>query len=472
MEQGRHDPVAALGGPISRAETMAAEMQFALETITSFRTMKMEGMHDNTRSVRRLGRRADWVNEAMLVLGSELDDSAAVGVQSSVQTRCEVFRGGLYGLFDTVAVALDLCRQAKDEVPKHLQAIRRKVDDARGRMGRELRLERHELLAERDAWNPDRSLNESAELKRTAETSLDRGAVELAAEALQSARDAIALAEQLVVETLAAHEEFEKRYANSRGQAEDAETLQSGGAVVLEFLRGRYAEAALYEEPGNENSATFGSAGRTMQDSVRSMGQSIVAADDAYRSGKIPDARNHLIDAEECHQLVRTLYDGLLQRRDDLAELVDQNTIRMDDALPSLTGMRGALEDPRVCADTLAAFSWLDVLASEGKRVVDAPFGESNPYQAELALNELDGRLHAMETRIGSDREAFADAEQMLAAADSTAADAGRIVHVSKPMVLRTARRSGMEWQNPSFAPLPCTPAGKHWKQAIPTGVN
>lgn len=429
---GRHDPVAALDGPILQSEVMSKEMTDILTIIIEFRDTCMVPMQECTKSLRRLGRRVEWIGEAMERLGGDLDALSCQGAEKSVHEQCERFRIALYALSDRVEYAENLSNQLKNELPEIVQTTRRRVDDARSKLSRELRLNREDILTEREEWNPDVLLEEVQGLKLTVETSLDQGEVELAADALQSARNALSLADKIVEETLIAAGEFKERYAHNENLADEADSLKASGSSILDALRKKYAEAALDYEPGNAEAGNFSHAGKMMEELVCGMGEAIKLAFDAYESGRILVARNYLIEAEDSHQRVLVLQQGLEQRQSDLQKLEEQNTARMADAESSLAGMREAMSDSRICSDTIAEFSQLEAAARDTHRKVEASYGESNPYQAEIGLDELVARLSAMETRIQSDREAFAEAEQMLAAADSTASDAGRIVHVSQ----------------------------------------
>ncbi|MCP5538094.1 MAG: hypothetical protein H7A51_17915 [Akkermansiaceae bacterium] len=435
IDLGKHDPVAALDaplGPIPRAEVMANEMLFVLEVVSGFRTNSLPVILDQTRSLRRDGRKTGWINDAIKLAGDGLNALAEAGTQQSVQAGCELFRDGLHALADRVAKALDLSGQSGRELPRITDTLRRAADDARGKLSRELHLSRQEILTERDEWNPDILLAESVGLRQTAESSLDHGAVELAADAMQSSRAALSLAEKLIRETITASSEFQARYTHAQTLAGEAESRKVEGIQVLDDLRKHYAGLALCYEPGSDGGDTFATAGETMQSAVQAMTSAITSADEVYRAGRIITARNHLIEAEDCHQRVLTLHGGLQQRQSDLTALDEQNSIRIVDALASLTGMQDATADPRICADTLAAFAQLETFSRDAERSVKAPYGESNPYLSELALDELDARLEAMETRISTDREAYAEAEQLIVAAETAAADAARVINVSQ----------------------------------------
>lgn len=431
-ELGKNDPVGALDDQIARAESMVEEMEFVLDAVELFRKERVGLMRSNVKSLRQAGRRVDWIGQAMLEFSDELDQLAKAGVGRSVLAECEMFRDDLHDEYDRVAYALELALQARDELPKLAIELRHQVEDVRRSISRELGIDGKDILTECDEWNPDLLLDEVVSLKRAAETSLDKGEVELAADAVQAARGNHALAGKLVDETSTAHKEFTSRHAHSESLAKEASGLAADGLAILSALRNQYAEMTLRYEPGNEQSDTFASVGKTMPRAVQAMEGSVAAASGDYGKGWILYARNHLIDAEENYQFVKSLHDGLVKRQADLVELGKENVVRLQDAFSSLAGMREAMQDPRVCDDTLAAFEQLEVLAQQAQSEVEAPFGEANPYRAQLALDELAARLQAMEQRIAADREAYDEAGRILAATESSAADAGKIVRVSQ----------------------------------------
>ncbi len=435
IELGKHDPVSALDklrGPIPRAETMAEEMQHVMDTIGAFRSDKLGSMLEQLRSLRRLGRRTDWVNVAMRQLSEELDSLSNKGAKSAVMPGCKSLRARLDALPGRVHRVLTLANEANEGLPKAAKKVTRSADDARAQLGRELRISRSELLCERDGWNPDALVKKAEALRANALDYLDKGEAEPAANAVKAAHDATTLAGKVVKETLAAYQEFEPRQSNARKLARQADALEDKGLTILTELRKRYAEAALLYEPDAAEGETFATAGEDIGKSVHAIGCALSHAADAFSRGHILTARNHLIDVENQHRLVSSLHRGLTERQTGLAELAEENTLRLRDALDSLAGMRNATSDARVCQDTLTAFDQLEVKASEAKTTVHAPYGESNPYSAGRALDELGARLRAMESQIESDRDSFAGAEKMLAAARSAARDATRIAGISR----------------------------------------
>lgn len=451
IELGRHDPVAALDSLVPRAEGMVAEMEFVLAAVTEFRSVKMEGMQAGVDKLRRLGRRVTWQAEAMALLSSDLDALAEEGVNHAVLGECELFRDGLLALSDRVAHANDLAIELHDDLPRLMASTQRDIGDVRGRVSRELHLQREQILTERDEWDPDVLLDQCAGLKQTAEASLDHGAVEMAYDAIQSARDAMTQANQLVQETLTAYEEFHKRFTNSETLASEAEVMRAEGTVILQAMRDLYSEAVLQDDPYGgktldqkdevsavgesedlRDSEVLASAGSVMMSAVSSMTDCLSTAHVDFKGGKILQARNSLIDLEESHQQVETLHGGLRQREEDLKDLEQKNTLQLTDTQSILTGLRDAMADPRVCSGTQGVFEQLDVFVLDVKRSVQGSYGEANPYQAERALDELNARLKGGETRIAADRDAFAAAEKMLTSALRSAKDAARIVEVSR----------------------------------------
>ena len=436
IEIGKHDPVTALKKKVDLGDRMTGEMDAMIGNVIEFRESELAEIEDGAKNLYELHRRNDWVLERLTEFDDELDAFSLRGMSESIKELLEKHKELMFALNEEVAQACKLAKMSLATIPKSIEAAQEKTTAARSEIAQDLGLVEGEILKERDEWNPDFLLAEAERLRVSTQLCLDDGMTQQAQYLADQSQKNIDETNEIVDAALLANGNYEKDYVHVCELQIESDDLRDDSVDIMSTLVSEYSRAALQIDPENKAAGNFIEVEEALQGTHSQLNKEIVTAKDYQEKGWVLHACQHINYAREAHEHIRGMHQFISARQRELADLEQKNILTLGTHERELASLKESLDDPRVTRGTQRLFRELHQVFEQVNVAVNPEHGESNPFEAEILLDEMKQRILALETCIQGDREAFAAAESALAQVTG--------LHEQSLILVRTSQNDGI----------------------------
>lgn len=415
VDTGRADPVAALRGPVTTGDRMAAEARTLTELVLDLRNTRWQEIEEQEARLAGRERATVWLDQRLDSLSAAAESIASDGRNTPVGDRIDDFGRDLRSLADQVAAAAREAERADTSSLKDLDAAAAEVAAARDDLGRKLTVPPDTVLVETPERNPSLLLGEGRAQRQAALASLDVGAADTAREFLDEVDRLVAEARALVQSTREAYQNYERERRALIGARDAWKQHVDRTRGLVTTLRADYAPAALLVDVDSGDGPSIADASLLLDKGLATVTGLLEQAADAHAAARLLKSRE-MLDAG-----MREVAEGgelcteVEARRDSLVELAADNAARLQATIRISEDLEPMLEDRRVMRPTVQLFAEASSRLEEARGAVRAAGHLNNPYETADLLEELDERLTVIRGEITNDLQLHQDATELLA---------------------------------------------------------
>jgi hypothetical protein len=421
-----YDPVGAIQGPSSEAQRLLREAFSLIGIVLQARKALLPTIHEIAGKLKVAGISSEWLDNGLTKLSGNAEALAAQTAQESTEKGIAAFGQDLAAWGSQAAQASDLTQRWLDAKANAIDKARTVIEAARIAIGGKLGLSPEKVLVEKDA-DPSALIEEADKKAKFAQYTLGNGDLAEAATALEELAALSVSAKAIVDATQASVNSHEQTVAARNEQAGKLDGLVPAHQAIIEALAQKYAPSVMLLSSGDpSHNGADGTVDNNIQETLKHIQDSkdkTQKAAAAFREGKVLEAAN-LLSQAAAHQEFAGLRLNEIQEKKARLEKTEavnaQNLTTLDQRVNGYE--KEVTADMRTMQPTLRAFEEAKKGLEKARKAVQTAKGD--PFQAEALLAATAAALDQMWVQARNDRDAYAEAERSLKAADHAIVEA------------------------------------------------
>ncbi|MEZ6118944.1 MAG: hypothetical protein R3C28_20575 [Pirellulaceae bacterium] len=429
------DPVHAVQQFLADGFRKAQEALDVIQVLQDARENVFPTFDQQAPELKQRGYQTDWIPAAIHSLGAQADDLFNLACQRSIAEDTASLRAALNDLARRVKESSQIAQQLEQQHQPLLDRVESAIRDARQETSQRLGLSPEQALVELDA-NPDAHLQAARQQFTSAQASLQQGASDAAAAAVDVLLNEAGQAKSLVDSTLKGLAEFDDLVRQRQHRLTQLQDSLPGREAQLDEAVRHFSLAALYFKASDASypnpDATLQSHWQQCQEVVSQGQHTLEEARRVFQDGKVLKAIQWLDNCEAS----MTQADQLLQEMDShvahLASQSEANQAMLTELERRLGSLQSEIQDRRTMQDTIREFDHAtDVFRQAAQRM--QPLGSNrDPFLNQSQLQDVDARLDQLHAAIQADREAHSEASRAVAGAEGQVDIGRRLTHQAR----------------------------------------
>lgn len=428
MTTAIHDPVGALQGAGARARRQNEDAAALVAAATRALQQTSPAARECAAALEQSGLKPAWLETRLAALSEAADEAGSSAVREGAVELIESLNARLVALEESSRRALLIDEARREPARKAIAESTALIDQARHEIGAGLRLPAGEILRE-PGKDPTDYVAQATEQWNAAFASLERGDLEAAQSALDSAHAQTAEADAIVAASRAAFTEHEGLLQSLRKEVQEVTAEVPQRAQVLAEIQAGYAPSVLALGAGDiEHPNANGTLGDNIQEAetlLTAIRESLDRSVTSFNGASLLQAVDLLAHGRGQLEVARHRLAEITDKKNRLEAAVASNRQRLAAVDERSRECAALAVDPSTMAPTLRVFEEATRALAQAREAVQVV--PRDPFFAANALSDAEKRHASMADMARCDRDLFEQVGRSLAAAANQASEARRL---------------------------------------------